>query len=615
MPHKLIIFKEDQEAQQYKNGLMAILNDYKKQFSDKAIIPVREIDKLNEINEITWDLNYFPRLWSKTNRRGATKIELNLTDSKYLGDEQSLYETIQNLLIEKRSETILSKDKVLIDTVIQKLETYQNEANLAYMSRIRKRTAQALIATLEEIESKLDEEPKPFNVNNKIPSEKLTKLKNEVSELKEDIHFLFISQEINNDFSTFTNTNQMFKWSKLVNDLRNKLLTLEKKYIKEYGQPISKEFNSLARQLSIITKRELDPIYTKPRELTTGEKARQILKGITTSIGAVCAIGATIAAFIPGGQPIALILGVISIVALFPMLDSIYEVGKNMYYGRSPTKGQTIELGIAIPLLAGLMFGAHALAPIVSAIAGSGAAITQTVTKVGVFIGSTFMNFFGSTLNSLGAIGNWLTFKKANEPKDASKVKVLPLNAGLNTLLNEEKELTTKAKIILQKESVIEASKNHSLGYLFLSKKSHNGKVEVDNPIEKLESEEIRVDASSQPDNVEITFLPSTAHLIHSWKIGMFVDYPYLSKIKKAVQDYKKLNSNCPIEVRLSALDEINTNIENCKTKWGNAPSENKTKISHLQAWVNKEMETLKKVETEKKVETDKIYLVQKPEK
>lgn len=611
MPHKLIIFKEDQDiAQQYKNGLMAILNDYKDQFSKKAIIGTNEIDKLNGINEIAWDLNYFPHLWSKTNRRGATKIELNFTDSRILGKKQSLYDTIRNLLIKKRSEAILSKDdQALIDTVIQKLETYQNEANLAYMSRLRKKTAQTLFETLEHIENTLNSELKQHNDENTTPPKKFIKLKTDVSELKEDLHFLFISQEINNDFSTFTNTDQMFKWSKLVNDLRNELLTLEKNYRKEYNQHISVQFNSLAHQLSIITKRELDPIYTKPRALTTGEKARQILKGITTSIGAVCAIGATIAAFIPGGQPAALILGVISIVALFPMLDSIYEVGKNMYYGRSPTKGQTIELGIAIPLLAGLMFGAHALAPLVSAIAGSGAAITQTVTKVGVFIGSTFMNFFGSTLNSLGAIGNWLTFKKANEPKDASKVKVLPLNAGLNTLLNEEKELATKAKIILQKESVIEASKNHTLGYLFLSKKQQNGKAEVDNSIEKLESEEIRVDASSQPDNVEITFLPSTAHLIHSWKIGMFVDYPYLSKIKEAVQDYKKLNSNCPIEERLRTLNKINANIDKCKKKWGNVPSENKTKISHLQDWVNQEKQMLDEVKT------DKIYLVQKPEK
>lgn len=113
------------------------------------------------------------------------------------------------------------------------------------------------------------------------------------------------------------------------------------------------DFRSLAEQLSILGKAYIDPYYEKHAERpeTVAEKIRHWVKVNAMAVGGVSTILFIVGWFVPVLWPLEPLFAAGSFLALSGLVDPIYEAISNFVHGRSPSKGQGVQLSIIAGLV------------------------------------------------------------------------------------------------------------------------------------------------------------------------------------------------------------------------------------------------------------------------
>lgn len=366
----------DQEVEAYKESIK------------KIIIKLPDHLKPDDVDWKDEKYNFFnyPRLWSQSSRAGATPI----TTVNPASTASAYEDIVQHLKTRLKTYPYftnvpkLIEDKKELDLALQVLENVQRDSIKKYRDLLQRESLAELLKLIGE------------------DQESLAQYKNQ------DI--LHLRTSITNRLKNFTPESlneaiytkaEALNWFQKMDRLRKDITKLSASVTNEEKKA---QITHMNEQVSILTKRLLDSYYDHPRKYTFAEKIRQITKGGSSAIGGGLAIAAFACLFIPGAQPLAAIFGLVSLVALYPLLDTAGEVLRNLKNNRSPTKAQITELGITVPLLAGIAGGAHLFTAIGTLIANKSAVIGAKFNATGAFIGTKFNDAFGGFFNTVNAV-------------------------------------------------------------------------------------------------------------------------------------------------------------------------------------------------------------------
>jgi len=365
---------------QYKDSLMAILK------------PLTNINVNQDIFSATHiDIRRHPHIWSKTNRVGNTSILVNDQAVKSTSTYELLHAELSVAL--KKLSRFRSHDRAerkAINVALEELEKLQEKTNREYLVYLRKMTTNMLLKA--------------------VGSDDLKEKINKIADLDID------------DIKTST---KCLEQSRRVNALRNELIKHDN------------SLRPLANQLSIVTKRWIDPYYEKPLELNNIEKARRIAKSVIINIAELLAIAALILFFV--FPPASLPVGIAASIGMLPILDGMFEVARNFWNGRSPTKRQLKELGIAVFIVFALTFCAYAVAAIGLSIIQQAPYIATKMIQFGTFMATTFMRFIDVTLNTLGSIIDGVEMKEIFSRKKPETAKKTSEKTPEKTPVKEKK--------------------------------------------------------------------------------------------------------------------------------------------------------------------------------
>ena len=138
-------------------------------------------------------------------------------------------------------------------------------------------------------------------------------------------------------------------------------------------------------EFSTLSKRWIDPYYHNPIITTVADKARDLTGTLTTIVGTVCTVLGFVALFVPVFGPLASVFFFsLSFVSLYSVADRLFEMGRNIWHGRSVTVEQVKQMGFTAFISVGI-----------------GMAIGQVLAQIGIFIsthGSIAAHRAGSAL-------------------------------------------------------------------------------------------------------------------------------------------------------------------------------------------------------------------------
>lgn len=372
---------EDQDA--YRHGLAVVLGE--------ILSPLIEETEHSHLN-----LHHYPILWSQTSRLGASTIIVEGA----LNDGNSTYEVLTAKLhgylkLYSRVTWKGIKERRAINRKINELNQFQKEAQTAYLFRLKNVTADLLLLEIAKLK------------DNERYRQRVEKIK----ALNSDEHLRSASS--------------CLAWTAEVNALRNDLLELN---------VANADLNHFAEQLSVVTKRWIDPFYEHPLELTKGESVRRIIRTIIVNLSCALAVAALIIFFF--NPAIAFIVGVSSAIGMLPILDDIIEVARNAWHGRAPTRNKVIEVGVALVIVFSLSFCAYAVAEIGLALLQSAPKIAKAMMAFGYFMATTFMRFIDAVLNVLGSMIDGVAVRAAFSGKKETYSTLSPTVNGTMRWLN-----------------------------------------------------------------------------------------------------------------------------------------------------------------------------------
>lgn len=139
-------------------------------------------------------------------------------------------------------------------------------------------------------------------------------------------------------------------------DTREKALFMHRK-VKRLERHISEmtvdnDIKHLNTELALLTKRWIDPFYQAPLVRSQYDKIRDQILVISSNIGSIAAVSAFALFFIPGMQPVSLVMSMISLISMLPVLNTARDALSNLWYGRAITTDQAKKLGIGAVMLA-----------------------------------------------------------------------------------------------------------------------------------------------------------------------------------------------------------------------------------------------------------------------
>lgn len=108
---------------------------------------------------------------------------------------------------------------------------------------------------------------------------------------------------------------------------------------------VEKNANNVA-EFSILSKRWVDPYYHDPIVRTLSDKMRETTGTVTTVVGTVFTVLGFVSLFVPVFGPIAAtVFFALSFVSLYSVADRLFEMGRNIWHGRSVTVEQVKNMG------------------------------------------------------------------------------------------------------------------------------------------------------------------------------------------------------------------------------------------------------------------------------
>lgn len=525
--------------------------------------PAADYKKLN--------FNYYPRLWSKTSRAGASNIYVKIADDedkRLQYKNLSLYERIHNELTRQLKElpwfnAEASLKKANINAALNKLEAWQHENVQAYLERMRKASADELLAQLKEIEEMM----------------KASSFSNQYSDLCRRIKLV-----MEFDTSTLHTTADVFNFTDNVNTLRNDLLKFNKKLLDANNdRKLFPDLTPKIERLSVIAKRESDYYYDNPRDRTTLDKVRDVATNVVSAIGTGLIISGIVCLAIPGLQPVGagLLLG--GMIALLPVANLGFEVARNFYYGRSPTKSQAIQFSIAIAMISTLMFGLHALPGLAAGIFGKASATNAAISKGVEYAGTKVIPPVMATDTSRVTATGFHSMHKQSGPKLDKHVndkKVIDFHTGVTLFHDQEKDLKKKGQIILTTDQLEkQIGRDHKVGYIF---KSHHS----------------------------IQYRKSHNYEISKWRASLFAS-DHANEIEKRVKKYAELPANAKLEEREKQLRSIESLILSQESS--KESEKTKTHLGTLHEWVSNEIAVLTDIQQHQHANDKTVYHIKKP--
>jgi hypothetical protein len=489
------------------------------------------------------DIEKHPQLWTKTNRVRSSTITVTVENSS---KKLSTYEELNKLFINylkktSRFNSIDKQNRLDINRALDELQQWQADAISAYIRRLRDRTADALMEQLNEISSAENTE----EINSYLKTIRAIK-ELDTNNLRTSAACLENNQKVN------TLRNDLLKFSK-----KNSDLTLA----------------HLAEQLSVVTKRWIDPFYENPRELTKIEKARKIGKMIIINLAEILAVTAFILFFVfpPASFPV----GVAAAIGMLPIFDGLFEIARNIWYGRSPTVEQVREVGIALFIVVGLTFCAYGVAVIGLSIMQNATNVATKMVNFGRFMATIAMRYIDVVLNTMGSTFDAFQFSKSMqlETEEQLNNRHKPISSKkLMKFFHDQATYLQQKKIIIETPDALrkQAPKAGKVGYI------------------------------CKTANDSYIFQKSSTEKISHWPKG-YHRFPFtnneVSEIERAIKNYSLLTIHAETKQRLEEIKKIKTAINNWKMSSNFRTITQHSRVTKLEKQVVKEERTLNEIE------------------
>jgi hypothetical protein len=575
----------------------------------------------------------YPHLWAKTSRYWATTItapaqekeQLNQGSAASKEENIAAYDQIEAFLIQlKASHPWYKRNKISnairknIQEAESQLTAVRKEQKRRFLYQLKTHTAEAILQQLVALDKPQPIAPSEELRQEEIEEEPRLALLSEVKKPEESTVPLEIRvglQRVRDlqsaDESMEDNANHL-KTREQVLEEHHRLVKLEKDlFTFIQGKDESGVLKEYLTQLSVVTRRWLDPHYKQPVYSTAWEKFRVFMRGATAGLGLIGAVGIIVSVLL--FPPLIPIFTAISFCALYGCVDNIYEMAKNLVcYKRSPNRIQIRETAIFTLIVTALLGG------IPGAIAGLGALLPALSARGGVIVhgvitGMRAFSQFGTNtiftfLNLRGVI---LQGKVAHQEKhhirsqsQITQHPVVPVEVGKEFICKTQAahgvkhapEMLTLTSPIMQvplpegnaePQRLSSKKEKGALYYLYAG-------VPVDDEKGKQPLEvELEVENGPTVDNFFATKSQSAA--IYSWHTSPWLRSSYTKEVVDAVAKYHNLGADTSIADRKEVLNGIARKIDG----WENSHYRNKEQ--ETRRWA-KMMELKKYIENEQAV-------------
>jgi len=452
------------DIQLYEAGIERILIRLNERLEKSPCDPLLEelLERKGTFAPQAVDIQYHPDVWPQSHRVGRSEILVKSGPQK----DTATFTLLTNSLNQIAKSLPRSQRKEVYQA-LDELTQWHNDVATAYLVRLRD-------ATVDELIKKLSDDVTPHLKEMHFSAKNIeTWQKSDAVEEKKNFKNSLLEIKALAEKKLRTRA-ACLEATQKVNTLRNELVQFNLKH------PELK-IDHLAEQLSVVTKRWIDPFYENPKEYTKIEMARRIFKLVIINLAEVLAVTALILFFVfpPASFPI----GAAAAIGMIPIFDSAFELARNVWYGRTPTKMQMVEVGIASFIVVGLGFCAYGVTMFGTAILNSAPEIASNMIRFGNAMATIFMRYIDAGLNTIGILVDNLLFREEMQPKTTKHLvnSSVKLKQALQVIHDSDKNLKVKLATIVDVDELSAQLADKSKGDTYYICKNKDNAGSIDN--------------------------------------------------------------------------------------------------------------------------------------